>query len=68
MSPSEQLLSVPEAQEYPHTAPVEVVTRRATASPTLFEIGGPSLEEEERGEEEMAEQSSLPPAEGKEVQ
>ena len=67
MSPSEQLFSVSESQEGqlaggqgrqggggttggPGT-PVEVVTRRAAASPTLFQIGGPSLEGEEEREE-----------------
>ena len=71
MSPSEQLFSVTASQEGqlaggqgrqggggttggPGT-PVEVVTRRAAASPTLFQIGGPSLEGEEEREEEREE-------------
>jgi hypothetical protein len=82
MSPSEQLFSASESQAEqlagagqgrqgggtgePGT-PVEVVTRRAAASPTLFQIGGPSLEgeeereegEKERGEGEMEQESSL---------
>ena len=70
MSPSEQLFSVSESQEGQLAAgqgrqgggttgdpgtPVEVVTRRAAASPTLFQIGGPSLEGEEEREEEREE-------------
>lgn len=65
MSPSEQLFSVSSDGSQPQLAgqdqkegqtgtPVEVVTRRAAASPTLFQIGGPSVEgEEEREEGEM---------------
>lgn len=74
MSPSEQLFSVSaESQEGQLAAgqgrqgggagepgtPVEVVTRRAATSPTLFQIGGPSLEgEEEREEKGEMEQES----------
>ena len=66
MSPSEQLFSVSESQQPeqgqqglagPGT-PMEVVTRRAAASPTLFQIGGPSLEGEEEREEGEIEQES----------
>ena len=62
MSPSEQLFSVSDESQRPvgqgqtgesgPGTPIEVVTRRAaTASPTLFQIGGPSLEGEEEREE-----------------
>ena len=69
MSPSEQLFSVSSDGSQPQLsgqdqkegqagAPVEVVTRRAAASPTLFQIGGPSVEGEEEREEGEMEQDS----------
>ena len=64
MSPSEQQFSVSESQQLQQPGKgqgqagtsVEVVTRRAAASPTLFQIGGPSLEGEDEGETQHVQQ------------